>query len=462
MQLPEKFKEYAELVSQQLRWKKARPVIEREITTHLCDQRDALVNSGMDEATAVDESIRQMGDAVEIGTGLDRIHRPKPSWSLLLLTAILVLMGLAIKAFLTYDADYPNELSKMLVATAIGFVCLLAAYFIDFTVIGKWSLLVYGGVAVLTWYSLISHIPIPRTSSSIWPIYFVLLFPLAYAALLYKLRGKRYWGLVLSVCGAGVFWVCFALAPSMAAMLIVMVTSVALLAVVAWGDWFQIGKTRGCIILTVLVLAVAAACLWRILNNAYMLDRLQVAFHPEFDPAGKGWMGMMIREILSGAQMIGRGDAGRYAAEIPAIMTTTSFLLMYLIHTVGWIAFLAIMAVFAVFFVVAVYKCLKQKNMLGRMVSLAVILTLAMQVILYVILNLGFYLIEDICLPLVSYGNIALVFDMILIGVMLSVFRSGSLVRDESLSVRSKTAWQDHVRWNDGELTISFKKKIVS
>lgn len=462
MQLPEKFKEYADLVCQQLRWKKARPVIEREIETHLCDQYDALVKSGLPEENAVDESIRQMGDAVEIGTGLDRVHRPKPSWGLLILTGVLLLIGLGVKAFITYDSDYPNELPKMLIAAALGVGCLLGAYFMDFTVLGKWSLLVYGGVVVLTWYSAIGHISIPMTDSSVWPVYFVLLFPLAYAALLYKLRGKRYLGLILSVCGAAIFGMGFALVPSRAAILIVVVTSVALLAVAAWGDWFQIGKARGCIILAVLVLVAAAACLWRISSNGILMERIILAFHPELDPTGKGWMGVMIREILSGAQMIGRGDAGRYAAEIPVIMTTTSFLLMYLIHTVGWIAFLAIMAVFAVFFGVAVCKCMKQKNMLGRMVSLAVILTLAMQVILYVMLNLGFYLIEDICLPLVSYGNIALVFDMALIGFMLSAFRTGSLVRDGKLSARSRSTWKEHIRWNDGELTISFKKKIVS
>ena len=79
MQQPDNFKAYAALVCEQLRWKRARPVVEREIETHLRDQYDALVKDGLPEEQAVEESIRQMGDAVEIGADLDRVHRPKPS-----------------------------------------------------------------------------------------------------------------------------------------------------------------------------------------------------------------------------------------------------------------------------------------------------------------------------------------------------------------------------------------------
>jgi hypothetical protein len=85
-------------VCRQLRWKKARPAIGREIETHLCDQRDALMKSGLDEDAAIHESVRQMGDAVEVGTALDRVHRPKPAWAMFALTALLALTGVFIKS----------------------------------------------------------------------------------------------------------------------------------------------------------------------------------------------------------------------------------------------------------------------------------------------------------------------------------------------------------------------------
>lgn len=56
---------------------KARPLVEDELLTHLCDQRDALMAGGMDETVATAESLRLTGDPYEIGTELDRVHRPK-------------------------------------------------------------------------------------------------------------------------------------------------------------------------------------------------------------------------------------------------------------------------------------------------------------------------------------------------------------------------------------------------
>lgn len=53
-----------------------------------------------------------------------------------------------------------------------------------------------------------------------------------------------------------------------------------------------------------------------------------------------------------------------------------------------------------------------------------------MQVIFYVLSNLGFQLLSPLTLPLISYSGTATVINMILIGIMLSVFKSGHLIYD--------------------------------
>ena len=52
MSAPERFREYVDLVCRQIRWKKARPVVGRELETHLLDQRGALLRDGVAEADA--------------------------------------------------------------------------------------------------------------------------------------------------------------------------------------------------------------------------------------------------------------------------------------------------------------------------------------------------------------------------------------------------------------------------
>ena len=464
MQQPDKFKDYAALVCGQLRWKKARPVVEREIETHLRDQCDALVQGGMDAEKAVDESIRQMGDAVEIGTSLDRVHRPKPSWGLLILTVILLAAGLGIHLFITYNGAHLGLLLRQMIAAVLGLGCLAGVYFMDFTVLGKRPLVFSIGVIALIGCVILSdswaYLVRPYIAAQL-----TLLLPLAYAAFLYWLRSKRYLGLILSFAGLAIPCLFCCVIPSVAGLLITAAAGAVLLAAAAWGDWFRLGKRRGLIVVGALVLLGAAVVFLYLRSNAYLAQRIELAFYPELEPMGRGWWGMMIREVLAGARLAGEGTLGVYAAASASLFEDASLLLVYLIHRVGWISLIVILAVFLVFFAAAVSQCFKQKNMLGRLVSLAVTLTLAFQVLFYVCFNLGIFLFGVLPLPLVSYGNTALVVDLALIGVMLSAFRTGSLVRDGDQTLRGRAKpfpWADRVRWKDGVLTISFKKDLAS
>ena len=55
---------------EQVRWRRARPALAQELRTHLLDQRDACLAQGMSQTEAEAESLRQMGDPVEVGTQL--------------------------------------------------------------------------------------------------------------------------------------------------------------------------------------------------------------------------------------------------------------------------------------------------------------------------------------------------------------------------------------------------------
>jgi hypothetical protein len=93
--------------------------------------------------------------------------------------------------------------------------------------------------------------------------------------------------------------------------------------------------------------------------------------------------------------------------------------------------------------------------MLGLLVSLAVLITLTFEASVYIAWNLGFMLISPIALPLISYGNTALIVNLFLIGIMLSVFRCDSIVTDAWINYRKGK----FITWNDGCLTIDFRKQ---
>jgi len=458
--MPESFKEYTELVCQQLRWKKARSIIKQEIEAHLCDQRDALMKNGMDEDSANRESIRQMGDAVEIGMELDRVHRPRPAWEMFALTALLAFIGIFIKIFLTYDSNTPMQPIYSAVAVLLGTGCMLGAYFLDFTLIGKYPLLIYFGAALSVVALCLVSGQRMLNGKYYYAQYVLLLYPLAFAALLYRLHGKKYTGLFLALAGVGLLSFCCFLVPSVGGLAITVVSALALMIVAAAADWFSTGRARSFIFIGVVTLIAAILLLLSLMTSGGLTARIYAAFNPWSDPMGAGWQSIIVRELVGGARFIGRGSTGEYSTGLSIPCMNSDFLLTWLIHNVGWIAFIVIMTIFAAFLFCGFRLCFKQKNMLGKLVSFAVMLILTLQTISYVATNLGFALIYSMSLPLVSYGNTATIVNMALIGVMLSTFRTGSLVKDSTLG--HQTTRPRRLRWRNGELTISFKRHIAS
>ena len=68
--------DYLITVLEQIRCTKMYPEIEQELRGHIEEQAMANRASGMEEEEAMRCAIQDMGDPVETGVELDRIHRP--------------------------------------------------------------------------------------------------------------------------------------------------------------------------------------------------------------------------------------------------------------------------------------------------------------------------------------------------------------------------------------------------
>ena len=262
MALPETFTQFARTAAEQLRWKKARPLVEDELLTHLCDQRDALMAGGMDETAAAAESLRLTGDPYEIGTELDRVHRPKTPKLLFALAALIALAGLAFTALVSFrDYELSYFAVHQSVALLLGTAALLAAYFLDFTLLGRFALplaLMFHAALIL-----LGFLPI----GGFWLRYIYVsthillrglppLLPLMFAVLLYALRGRRGWGVFAAfVCLAVQCMFCLRV-PCLLDLGFLFLCDSALLIFCARNGWFGLGKKLETL-LTTLPLAAA-------------------------------------------------------------------------------------------------------------------------------------------------------------------------------------------------------------
>lgn len=408
MALPETFTQFARTAAEQLRWKKARPLVEDELLTHLCDQRDALMAGGMDETAATAESLRLTGDPYEIGTELDRVHRPKTP--------------------------------KLLFATA----AMLAAYFLDFTLLGHFALplaLMFHAALIL-----LGLLPI----GGFWLRYIYvskhillrglpLLFPLMFAVLLYALRGRRGWGVFAAfVCLAVQCMFCLRV-PCLLDLGFLFLCDSALLIFCARNGWFGLGKKLETLLTT---LPLAADIVWVLVLGANWFARqLAIVLDPHSYIDGHGYRTVVLRELLQNAKFIGQGGVGPYSAQHLArsegfgMVDLQAHALTLLVHRCGWLALIALVTLLTALLVLAFRRCRRQKSMLARLVSYSVLLSFTTQAAAYLCCDLTLIPISGgVAFPFFTFGIKTILLNMLQLGFLLSTLRVGSVVRDKDIA----------------------------
>jgi len=463
--------EYVTAVCQQVRWKKARPRIADELSIHIADTRDAYESEGLTRADATAQAITDTGDVAVVGTQFDRVHRPKPQWGMLGTTATLVVLGLAVYAFFAGGLSLDR-----LLFTGIGIAGLAAAYFIDFTWLVKYpKTLLFTvsafSIAVIFMRSLriiISGLSLTRANIPFGPtgtgiIFFslgdvvTLVFPLTLAIIIFYAKGKGYWGLIIS-------WLSF-----MLLVLIALGMSVGggarfgaiafmLFGIAIAKDLFKVKKIPA--VLLTFGPFISIGLFVFVTMNQFQRERLIAIFMPSSAPVTRGFWALTTRAILRDAAWFGQGGTDALAmlfpfSQSPPVQVQYTSVLTALIGLMGWISFVIIFSILMFFIVKGILRCLKQKSSLGFLVSSAIMLTFSVQAFEYIMFNLGFQIASPMSLPLIVSSNAALVINMVLIGFMLSVFRTGDAIMDKHHDTKTGKL----VNWDDGRLIINFKHK---
>jgi cell division protein FtsW (lipid II flippase) len=430
LQQSTKINEYLKNVCEQIRWKRAHESVSQELENHILDQKAAYVQEGLEEEAATDKAIKQMGDAVSIGMELDRAYRPKPEWRIILLMGILLLMGFIIRILVTTGTEFSWMISKSIVWMVIGMICMVATYFLDFTIMGRYPKLIFFGLTVIA--ILLTMIGVVVNGRNFYLQFVYLLFPTAFAGIVYSMRGKGYIGIIVS----GLFFVVSVIVGKEALPSKIFVYSLTCLIILTRAiknGYFNVNKLKAILIVYIPVFLVSIRTLIKIFSTQYQWERIQSLIKPYLYPMGSGYVSSITKSAINSAKLFGQSEqAVKVAKLLPDIYNDS--LVTYIIQRFGWISFIIIMIPILLFIIRCFILSSRQKSILGKLVATSIILTFSMQVIVYVCFNLGFQLIATISLPLISYGGSSTIINMSLIGLMLSVFRTGDLVTDKSIT----------------------------
>ena len=140
-------KDFLEKVCNEIKYKPIRKEISKELENHIEESKEAYMHKGESEENAINKAILDMGDAEVIGKTLNKIHRPKLDYKLIILLLILLCFTFLVVGIKTTSHVFSEEegpfFIKTIIYLIIGFILGLGIYFMNYTKIPKYSNYIY-------------------------------------------------------------------------------------------------------------------------------------------------------------------------------------------------------------------------------------------------------------------------------------------------------------------------------
>ena len=438
-------KNYMEQLLAQIREKRARESVQREVEDHIQEQKASYMADGMTEELAEKKAVADMGDPIETGIALDQIHRPRPAWGMLAIIAALCATGVFLEYMIqtTRFSTEPNPsaFQNQCIYATVGFLILCGVYLMDYTRIAKYARHICTGILLLLLITLTGWFPVFQIRKSLYltnfyismDILFYLYLPV-YGAVLYSLRSsgtRKLWNLLFYTI-APIFLAFRSAHLSVAINITVIIFILFLTALTK--EWFAAlsGKRpaytwllcfcgAGCLLLPILLFTTGHLA-------PYQITRLKAWLHPDAFAKEAGYISTIIHNILNSSQLIGQNTA-LLVSDYP-VEFTRSYLLTYITGTFGILAAVALIALIGLLGAKFLHICIRQKNQLGMIMGLGCSLSFILQSVEYVLINLSLLPPGGLYFPLVSYGGSGMLQTCILLGILLSTYRYENILSE--------------------------------
>ncbi len=457
--------EYLKAVIEQIRCKNVRPYVERELRDHLEDQINDNIASGMDKDEAVRAAVKDMGNPIETGIALDRVHRPSIAWGMIALVFVISIAAALIHFAIASGAEgsVNNQSSKTMIMFGAGFLVMLAIYFVDYTHVARFSKLIALCLIGLCIYARMFGTYI--NGAQLWIRAFfidinveavMMLYVPVFAGILYKYRnvsiqaGKDISGNGLDESDSSIkrhkfsikkhsavfdfikilFWmivpVFFVMQmPALVTALMMLISMLTLLTIAIAKGWFKVSKP------------IAIASIWGVFVGLPVIGSVVMFFGnglADYQKArlvafftGSGeasYLTNVLRNVAASCRLYGSNGVD---ASITIPEYNSAYVLSYISITYGLIAGILIACALAALIAIVFGISLKQKNQLGMLMGCGCGMVLLVTTLINIFQNLGWFPPSRTFLPLMSSGGSYIIVTYILIGIVLSIYKYKSI-----------------------------------
>lgn len=455
-------KQFMETLLAQIRDKRARECVGKEIAGHLADQKGCYIADGMTKEQAEAKAVTDMGDPVQTGIALNQIHRPKPAWGMLAMIAVLCAAGVLLQ-FAISQRDPVSQLGRyfyqnQLQYAVLGYFLLCMIYLADYTKIAKYSRYLCTGILVLLCLAAASDssvFPKPYAYTSLnigffqnWlfpdflnflldilrldfhrllslDIFFYLYLPL-YGAVLYSYRScktKHLWSIFLYTVLP--VYLSIQLAHTSVRINVAVILFL-MLGTAVYKGWFPLPAAK--IKYAVFTCTTIACLLYNAFLNDYQKIRIQAWLNSAAFADSEGYLQSIIHNILNTSKLIGKNTAEPMDIYLPA--RATDYILSYTIATFGILTAAVLVLFVCIFSARLLWLSIRQKNHLGMIMGLGCSLAFVIQSAEYILVNLSLLPASSLSLPLISFGGSNMLQTCILLGILLSIYRYENVVSE--------------------------------
>ncbi len=411
--------EYLDAVCEQIRFKAARKSIKCELGAHIDDR--------IAEGKTEEQAIAVMGDAFQTGQALNRIHKPRFEWRVVLCMLLLSAMSAALSVMTTKYGSY--VLSESLFYEIIrpmiqAFFLMAVLYFFNYALLRKLRFFFY---TVSMLYLIAYILMYDPFNDNIWlaqtPV--IILSTLALILGMVGLVSKGFKNRVVNLVVLSLLSI-----VSITLVSLVMFENALLLSfvyvfvfiVAKWKNRKQ--QWMDMAVYSIVLIAAFVIC-------TQLFDEGQYAFISKIENSHYTDINAMLQKAkLIGSSTINLGF-GLPSSRIHYVITA-------IIGAYGWLAGIGATLIAGALCTFMLRRSLRVAHSYGRLLSAGISVFFTTRVVLLILTNIG-VIDGAFSMPFLSFGRYEYLSDAILMGIFLSVWRRSTFMSDEAKVLMKET-----------------------
>ena len=391
----------------------------------------------------------QMGVPEEIGRKLNKIHKPKLDWKLLLLMVILMGFGVFV-AILKQPIMNENYIGSTIIYMTIGVILSIGIYFFDYKLLKKYSTVIYIIASILMILPMIQFGFIPRGVYNI-QLFEITISPSTIALPLYLIS---FIGFIFNYNKTNNFKMTILnkeieINKDMVKIIICSVASLMLMEyissitnaiilgiiylIISTAKIIQNKKNRikNLIILYVIPVFMGLLLILMLVKSPYRFERIISSFNPEVDPESSGYVGMLQKEILENAKIIGEADTMPISNSQSIINVESNYTFIYLLGKTGILVAGLLVCTIILASVKLIINAKNIKEQYGKFLIIGLSSLYILQSFATILMNVNMGVQTNVNLPFVTYGGIYFIVSILSMAIIFSVYRRKDIYQYE-------------------------------